>query len=270
LLLDWVLLARLLAAGLDTMVTFLARVLLDTVVGGQALALAVHTLGSMRTVGTGGRRGDTVAILVEGAFSEIARSLQSIGTAASTSSVAEIAFACSLSIRVTGAKARGVKSAPLGRARIGDILVTNTVAILVEAACSGRARKHFSLGTGTSTSSLTESALTRSLGIRVTGAKARGVKSAPLGLARISNILVTNTSASIADFAFFASTHSANRDVTFTTITVTTTTDSFQPAMGSSWAGIISVWTRQRRSLESVAVAASMCCIAPLGAGGGG
>jgi len=112
--------------------------------------------------------------------------------------------------------------------------------------------------------------LARSLGIRVTGAKARGVKSAPLGLARISNILVTNASASIADFAFFASTHSANCRVTFTTITVTTTTDSFQPAMGSSWAGIISVWTRQRRSLESVAVAASMCCIAPLGAGGGG
>jgi len=145
LLLDWVLLARLLAAGLDTMVTFLARVLLNTVVDGQALALAVHTLGSMRTVGTGGRGwgNHAFAILVKGASARGCRC--TVANASFLVEGASVRTARSLSNRVTGAKARiGVKRAPLGRARIGDILVTNTVAILVGSAIfeSARGRGH--------------------------------------------------------------------------------------------------------------------------------
>jgi len=145
LLLDRVLLARLLATGRDAMVTFLARVLLDTVVGGQALALAVHALGSMRTVGAGGRRGRgryAVAIGVESACAGRTR-CDSSGVANALATAVKIAFAdrarCDDS-RLTNAIATAVKIASAGWARCNGSGVANTVAIGVKRAFAGRAR----------------------------------------------------------------------------------------------------------------------------------
>jgi len=263
LLLDRVLLARLLAAGLDTMVTFLARVLLDTVVGSQALALAVHTLGSMRTVGTGGRRGrggTANAIGTDRARSAAikrTRSAELLFARTSTSVVdcARTAIARSAELLVARANASSAVGAGTAIARTGGRAVR-----LADTTSDDCTR---CTGNGDST------CIAELLGAR---ANASSVEGAGTAIARTGGRAVRDALAILTDFTgcILNMTHCAGRGVTYTTITVTTTFESFRPAMGSSWAGIISVWTRQRRSLESVAVAASICRIAPLGAFFGG
>jgi len=170
------------------MVTLLARVLLDTVVGGQALALAGHTLGPVRTVVAGGGRGrvrDALAILVESARAHRRRGTgaAAISCAGRACGRASIGRTCSRGNQVTGAKASvGVENAPLVLARGLDSIGTGAVAILVESLEVGRTRP----GTGAKASILVESAFAcaRHSVRRATDAGAILVETAILEVAR--------------------------------------------------------------------------------------